>query len=123
MRIAVADDGETLYFGQFEDGLNAARLNDCLMRAARSYEKCGEFAQAAALYEEKNELRRAMELYVRIEAFEDGATLAEKLGDIEQAGDLYEKAELYSRAATEKQRSCSSVKVPVRTRTSKASRL
>ncbi len=99
MKIAASGDGQTVYFGHFERGLVVRRFSDCLLRAARSYEKCGMLGEAAALYEAKNELSRAVELYVQIEDYAKAAALADRLDNVESAADLYEKAGQFAEAA------------------------
>lgn len=98
MRIVTGDDGQSIFLGQFEKGLTAIRLNDCLLRAAHNYTRAGMYAEAAALYESKNELSGAMDLYAKLKEYGKAAALAERLGHFEQAGDLYERGGMYAEA-------------------------
>jgi len=99
MRVAAVHDGSTVHVGHFQRGLSVLDLRDCLLRAARNYERGEMFREAATIYEDKNELTRAVDLYVRVEDFGKAAALAEKLDNVEEAGELYEKAGQYEQAA------------------------
>jgi len=92
MRVAATDDGSTVYLGHFEEGLVVSRLSDCMVRAARNFERAKMFAEAAAIYESKKELAPAIDLYVRVEDYAKAAPLAEEVGNLEDAANFYEKA-------------------------------
>ncbi|MEK7793248.1 MAG: PQQ-binding-like beta-propeller repeat protein, partial [Candidatus Hydrogenedentota bacterium] len=99
MRVRCGSDGETVYFGHYERGLHVVRIHDCVIRAARCYEQAKNYAEAAVLYEEKNELTTAAEMYAKSGAYEKAGVLAEKLENLEKAGEYYEKAGKFVKAA------------------------
>ena len=100
MRIVVTQDGTQAYMGQFDDGLILRSFNDCLIFAARNYEKAREFEEAARLYEIKNELSRAADMHIQIEQLDKAAELILRLGEKERAALLYEQGEYFAEAAT-----------------------
>lgn len=85
--------------GQFDNGLMVRSFNDCLIFAARNYEKAREFEEAARLYELKNELSRASDMYIQIEKLDKAAELTLRLGEKERSALLYEQGEFFSEAA------------------------
>ncbi len=99
MRARCGTDGETIYLGHFENGLQVVRVHDCIIRAARCYEECKDYLSAARMYESKNELTSAAKMYAKAGNYQQAAELAEQLGNHEQAGDYYDKAGEYEKAA------------------------
>jgi tetratricopeptide (TPR) repeat protein len=112
MRVRCGVDGETVYLGHFERGLEVIRLHDCIIRAARCFEENQNYVEAAELYEVKNELTsaakmhasagnysRAAELSTQLGSFEQAGEFYERSGELEKAGECYERVNLLERAA------------------------
>ncbi|MBN2494880.1 MAG: cyclic nucleotide-binding domain-containing protein [Deltaproteobacteria bacterium] len=68
-------------------------------KAALCCENLGEFAKAAALYEQDDDYRSAAEMYARVENFEKAAEMFERNDNHKQAAELYLKVKNFSRAA------------------------
>lgn len=97
-RVQRGQDGQTLYVGHFERGLQVVRLHDCHLLAARCYEEHGDYRGAARLYHAKNELTSAAKLYRLAGDHIEVAAIAERLNDYALAGESYEAAGQYERA-------------------------
>ena len=98
MRARCGVDGESVYLGHFERGLEVIRLHDCLIRAASCFEEIQDFVEAASLYEQKNELTSAAKMHVSAGNFMRAAELSIQLGNVEQAGEYFERAREFEKA-------------------------
>ena len=99
MRAKCGGDGETIYLGHFEKGLQVIRVHDCIIRAARCYEESKDYLSAAGMYEAKNELTSAAKMFAKAGNYLNAADIAEQLGNHEQAGDYFEMAGEFEKAA------------------------
>ncbi|MFC1736067.1 protein kinase [Candidatus Hydrogenedentota bacterium] len=97
--VTVDKDRPVVVMGQQKYGVKAYKLSNCLIRAARNYERCGMALEAAQICEENNELAVAAELYIGVKEFAKAAPLYEQLGQIEEAGKLYERSGQHTEAA------------------------